>query len=412
MSNEVDELEKEETSKMEETTESVLDSVSDLLNSEEEIDDIPEESDFIEEDEVDESKVEKVETEDENEESEQSEELENEEKETDSEEDEVDEEESSEEDENKSKDDEVDETDNPVLKAFAEDLVSEGIISQESFKEFDGSVESLFKIQAKELEAFKNSYKESLPPVIKDLVDNYEEGVPLDELIGAKSNEIELNSIGEESLKDNEELQEDLYRNSLKIKGFSKEKIDRYVKRAKETAELEEEAKDSLNELKDLSKKEQEEIKKRTKLAQEQARKEREESLASIKSTIDNTDEIVPSVKLTKEHKTKLYDILTKPVATDKSGRGISAIQEQRAKNPVKFDLTLAELQRLGVFEGNWEKLSKVGEKKSTNQLSKVIKSGDSKRTGRSKDGITIDKKQEKTSAIKDAIKLAEKYRK
>ena len=68
------------------------------------------------------------------------------------------------------------------------------------------------------------AYKNDLPPVIKDLVSNYEKDVPLKDLINTKSREIQYSTITEEAIEDNVGLQKALIAEDLKNRGYSEEK--------------------------------------------------------------------------------------------------------------------------------------------------------------------------------------------
>lgn len=193
------------------------------------------------------------------------------------------------------------------IRAIAEWAGTKGIIDfdPEKFEDTEEYLES--KLNAV-VENKVKSYKEELPEVLHDLINNYEEGVPLMELIDSKSRQMEYSSIEEKALEDDVELQKNVIRQHLSNLDYKEEAIEKKIKRFEEGVMLEEEAKEALEKLKTFEAKYQENLIKETKARKAAAEKEWQDQIKNIEKTIMTADEIIPGVKLSKEDKQKLFD--------------------------------------------------------------------------------------------------------
>lgn len=193
------------------------------------------------------------------------------------------------------------------IRAIAEWAGTKGIIEfdAEKFEDSEDYLETKLndvvnnKVQA---------YKEELPEVIHDLIKNYEEGVPLMELIDSKSREMEFSSISEKALEEDVDLQKEIIRQHLANQDYKEDAIKKKIKRFEDNVMLEDEAKEALDKLKTFEAKYQANLIKETAARKAQADREWKEQLQSIEKTIMTADEIIPGIKLTKEEKQKLYE--------------------------------------------------------------------------------------------------------
>lgn len=259
---------------------------------------------------------------------------------------------------------------NPI-NVFASMLAESGLIEYNESEEYD---------ETKLVEAFENkvvqeveSYKDSLPEVIKDLINNYEEGVPLADLIGKQSKIQEYENLDVDQIEENENLQKQLIRDLLSKTGFDKDEIEERLSDYEDAGILEKEAKRSLNKLISLETKEKESFVE----SQKQEAKLREqrytEYINNIKSTIDKSEEFIPGLKVNKDDKKKLIEGIFK---TDKDGK--NAIVKARETDP-NFDLKVA----YAALVLNWD-FSKIEQKattKATKKLAEAIKAQDKKQS-------------------------------
>ena len=256
-----------------------------------------------------------------------------------------------------------------IYKTLSELLKEEGIVD-EVFEDKD-SLFNYFKTAAEnEIKEWKNS----LPEEITTIIENYEEGVPFDELLNITSNQIRLNSIDEESLTEDLELQKNLVRNYYYNKGFSESKIEKMITKSLELDELEEEAVEALSELKELESQRLEELKERTKQEQEAQRLAYEQTINNLNDTIKETKEIIPGIKLDDKAKKELFNMITKPV-TQKDGMNYSQVMLLREKDPIGFEVKLNYYAKLGLFDENprFDLITKKSETKALNKLEKQL---------------------------------------
>jgi len=290
-----------------------------------------------------------------------------------------------------------------LFKAFGSTLVEKGVFSEELFKDFDGTIDGLVTAVDREIGYGIESYKESLPDVLKELIDNYEEGVPLDQLIATKSREISFNNITDSKLEEDTELQKEIVRQYLESTGLKENKIKKLIETYEDTDELFSEAKDALGEIKDILKKEEAYIKKQQEEERKVAEQRTKELLNTVETTISKTEEIVPGIKLNDKVRKEIYSSMTQPTGRDAEGNPINKVMEIRAKDPIKFEMTLHYLASLGIFEGKWDKVISTAKTSSVKELEKLIKSNDNKFSGSGKASIPASKSStDLLSAIKN----------
>lgn len=285
-----------------------------------------------------------------------------------------------------------------VYKTLSELLKEEGIV-EDTFED----KEALFTYFKTVADNNVQEWKDSLPPEIADLINNYEEGVPFDELLQIKSNQIRLDSITEESLEDNIDLQKNLVKNFYQGKGFTEAKIEKMVSKALELDELEDEAKEALTELKEIEGKKLES----TKLAQKQRELENQkaytESINRLNTTINEVKEIIPGVKIDDKTKKELFNMITKPAET-REGQAISQVMLLREKNPLDFELKLNYYAKLGLFDEN-PKFDVIMKKSETKVLGKLERQLEEDLKTRINKSNASSKSTEDNTDIMDALK-------
>lgn len=259
--------------------------------------------------------------------------------------------------------------DSTIYKTLSEFLKEEGIVD-EVFEDKD----SLFNYFKSVAENEIKEWRSNLPQEITTIIENYEQGVPFDELLNITSNQIRLDSIDEEVLSDNLELQKNLVRNYYLNKGFNESKIEKMISKSLELDELEEEATEALSELKELEAERLEELKERTKQEQEEQRLAYEQTINNLNNTIKETKEIIPGIKLDDKAKKDLFNMITKP-ATQKDGVNYSQVMLLREKDPIGFEVKLNYYAKLGLFDENpkFDLITKKSETKALNKLEKQL---------------------------------------
>ena len=263
------------------------------------------------------------------------------------------------------------EEDTSAFRAFAEIQRDSGLID---FKddEFEASEDWLLDKVKETVDSKVDEYKENMPPEIKYLLDNYEAGVNMYDLINMSANEKSYDNINTESLKENTSLQKILVKDLLSKSGWSDERITRKLERYEDTGVLYEEAEDALASLRDIQKHEKENLIKTQKQEQKQRIEAHEKWLGDLKDHIGKKEEILPGFNLSPKDKDNLYKGITK---LDKNGK--NEIMRMREKDP-EFDLKIAYLAT--VLKWDFSAFERQSTTKSTRKLADAIKS--TKKTG------------------------------
>ena len=275
--------------------------------------------------------------------------------------------------------------DSSPLVPYAKLLVDEGILPNLNLDEFDGTAEGLKEAMNKEIYSGIEAYKASLPEDVKKIIDGYEVGVPLEKLLELNKEKLNVSTIKESDIINNEELQKEIVRKYFKkTTRFSDKKIEQNIERLSDIGELEAEALSNITELKALVEEEEakaiEDAKRQEEEYQEQLRKYWEE----FDKKLEAADEIIPGLKVTKTIKQKIITNLSTAVATDQNGNPVNKIAYYRSKHPQEFELYLNYLFEVTNGFSDFSVLSKGGKKAAIAELEKAARNLDINKTKRS----------------------------
>jgi len=265
--------------------------------------------------------------------------------------------------------DEEDEGD--ALRVFAELQREKGLIDYND-DEFEGSEEWLLTKVEDTVNSKVQDYKDSMPSEIRYLLDNYEDGVPLTNLLNMQSQEQVYESITLESVEKSEALQKNLVKDLLIKSGWSEERANKKIQRYEDAGVLYEEAEEALSSLVDVQKQQKEQYVAQQKEQQKQRIQAHEQWLGDLKDHITKKEEILPGFTLSVKDKDNLYKGITK---LDKNGE--NEIMRLRKKDP-EFDLKIAYLAT--VLKWDFSAFERQSTTKSTRKLAAAIKS--TKKTG------------------------------
>ena len=259
---------------------------------------------------------------------------------------------------------------NPI-RVFAELQRDQGLIDFND-DDFEDSEEWLLNKVQDTINDKVTEYKENMPDEIKYLLENYEAGVNMYDLLNIGATTQSYEKIAEDSLKDNLGLQKMLVKDLLFKSGWSEERITRKLERYEDTGVLQEEAEDALASLKEIQVQEKENLIKTQKEEQKQRVQAHEQWLGELKDHIGKKEEILPGFKLSPKDKDNLYKGITK---LDRQGK--NEIMRLREKDP-EFDLKIAYLAT--VLKWDFSAFERQSTTKSTRKLADAIKS--TKKTG------------------------------
>ena len=249
--------------------------------------------------------------------------------------------------------------DEPLYKVLAEQLKSEGLFDDEDFAadddfEFDGSPESFKYLM--ERRDFKRGLKifeevvSEMPPKMKAQFQLFMDGLDEDSASDIGGKIVDYSNVTKEDLESNPAKAEQLYRELLRTKGFSNEKINKYVERARDLDELADEGFEAAQSLNQEVQKQIQTKKQEEQYIAQKRQQEAGQRLQALKSAITQTPEIFKGVPLTDKMKDQLYKSMTETVAYDENKQPLNKVAALSKKNPEAFRMQLHYLTELGLF--------------------------------------------------------------
>ena len=249
--------------------------------------------------------------------------------------------------------------DEPLYKVLAEQLKSEGLFDDDDFAadddfEFDGSPESFkYLMERRDFKRGLRIFEEvvsEMPPKMRTQFQLFMDGLDEDSASDIGGKIVDYASVTRDELESNPAKAEQLYRELLRTKGFSNEKINKYVERARDLDELADEgfeAAQSLNQ--DVQRQIQAKKQEEQYIAQRR-QQEAGQRLQALKAAIVQTPEIFKGVPLTEKMKDQLYKSMTETVAYDENKQPLNKVAALSRKNPEAFRMQLHYLTELGLF--------------------------------------------------------------
>lgn len=291
-------------------------------------------------------------------------------------------------DEEEDDDEPTDNEDKSALRIFAEMQREKGIINFEDSEYEDSEDFLLNKIEdtvASKIASGISEYKDSLPTEVKDIIDNYEEGVGLDAIIQNKKSLEYYEKITDEKLESDDKLQENLVREYYKEKGFSDEKIDKKIVRLKVNEDLEDEAKEALEEITEIKKAELEKVKEQQRIAKENETKAYNTWVESFKKDIDGRSEIIKGIPVSAQDKKELQDAILK---FDKQGK--NEMMRMREADP---DFDLKVLYAAKILKWDLGKIKASAKSEATKSLLDAVNNGSGSRNRNISPSSSVSKK-------------------
>ena len=251
------------------------------------------------------------------------------------------------------------------VKVWAEFAAERGLIDLEENEEIGDSEEFLVEKFNKKVESVFNNYKESLPDSLKQLLNAYEKGIPLDNLLDIESRIMEYSSIDEEKLSENTDLQKNIIKEYLKFQDYTDDDIDNKIEKYEDNLLLESESKHAIKKLIKIEEREKENLVKEAEKAEQENMRVYNERVANFSKSIMEKEEIIPGISVTKEQKEAIIKMTTKPVAVLKNGMPVTALKKMEMEDP---DF-LSKLAYMALV--NWD-LSSIERKAATKEVRKI----------------------------------------
>jgi hypothetical protein len=247
------------------------------------------------------------------------------------------------------------------------------------------SSEEYFKEQF--FEKVKQEALHSVPDEFKQIMSAYMQGVPLAELLNSKAREESFEMLSDETVAENETLQEHLVKQWLSLQDYEPEEIDEKVEAYREGLLLEKEAKTALKKLKKYESAYQEKLAYQAEIQRKQQEHQYKAVIDDLKTTIQSADTFIPGVSMGNNEKEKLFAAITK---RDRDGR------TELEKRMATKEMQLAVAQFVLQLEGKVEAVERKALTKATKQTKETLNSNTN--SAKSKSSVDL-------SVIRQALK-------
>ena len=244
------------------------------------------------------------------------------------------------------------------FKAIGEYLKAEGVIDVDGFDELEDSPEVLSYIVEKSVSKGVDRYKESLPPLVSQLVDYLENGGDETKFLETLQKPLDLKSIDLE-VESNQEL---VVREYLKSLEYDVEDIDELIETYKDSLVLEKQSNIAMKKLNVSDSKRTEQLVKEQAEEAKENQKKVDEYIEKVKGTVNNTKQLA-GLNIEDTEKNTFIDYMLK--RSPKSG--LTKYQEELNEDYVKNSVELAYL-KFKKYD-----FSKI-EKKAQSQAAKDLK--------------------------------------
>lgn len=246
-------------------------------------------------------------------------------------------------------------------------LREKGIVdyTDEEFKDNDDFIaEVVDKTTNKKSAEGIQAYKDGLPEEIKQLIENYEEGVPLGQLLEHEQKEFELSSITPERIKEDSRLQENIVEAYLSNIDWSKEEITEHIKGLQDAGIIEKEAVKLHGKLIQMDKTKKEQTIKQAQAEKKAHNDKYQAQIAQLQNTIKEKKEFFEGIITNDMEKKAVFDAITK---YDKNGRNKIS---QLLNNP---EIYLKTAYFLEILKGDISKLKTAAKTASVKDTLKKI---------------------------------------
>jgi hypothetical protein len=254
---------------------------------------------------------------------------------------------------------------------LAKALSEEGVfsLSEDKLKDVNDA-EKIIELVQDEINARVDEYKSTLPKVVQDLLDNYDEGVDLEDLINVKKEQFSFDKIKEDDLDGDETLMKKVIAEDLKIRGFSDEDIQEEIEDIFSLGKEDLKSKRALKNITKSLKDKEDKLKENAKLENEKRQKEYQVRITTMRKSVDSTKDI-GGVPVSKKIQDDAFKAMVVPVA-EINGAPVNAITKSRIDDPVEFDKNVAILWTLTGGFKNWDAFGKAGKKQALKELDRV----------------------------------------
>lgn len=204
----------------------------------------------------------------------------------------------------------------------------------------------------------------ALPDEIKYLADGYMKGVPLNDMLNSRARQESFAAINDETLKDDESLQENLVGQWLALQDHDPDEIKEKLESYKDGLLLEKEAKVALKKLKKYESSYQQQLAYEAEQRQLAAQQQYTTQINNLKKQIETAESFIPGVPLQKQDKEKLFMAITR---RDRNGR--TELENRMSSQ----EMQLAVAQFVMQLEGKLDAVERKAYTKAAQKTKSVI---------------------------------------
>jgi hypothetical protein len=307
-----------------------------------------------------------------------------------------------------------------IYKGLIKELVDAEIITAaeaDKLDELEGSLDTIKELMTKTVQtnfkAAEEQWKANMPAAKKRFLEIEDAFDETDQAIMMAQRLEFFDSISEEDIKSDENLQKEIYYDLLLSKNFTEKQAAEAVEDAVEVKKLEAKALEAIPELKNQANSVVTQAKEYKAAKTKQQETEQNKAFESLINNIDQRQSFIDGINLNKVSKEKIKQNILSPVYKDnKTGREYNSLMYKQTRNPVEFEmlinyydtLGLFNLDKQGKFKPDISKIKQVAKTKAINELDKIIASED-RNVGKN----TSVETSQKTSNILDMLDRAMK---
>ena len=260
--------------------------------------------------------------------------------------------------------------------------------------------DSLLVMFEKQLKANEFS---SLSETQKEYLEALELGVPHETYATTKSNADQYEKITDEHIISRPELGKELIKRSFLIKGFDAAKADKYASLATKGDSFQEDAVDARNALVayENSKIEKEITTRKQAIIDNE--KAAQEALANLKSTVLETSEVIPGLKVNSKQREKIFASMTTPTKVTEDS-ALNSVMEKYS-NDLEYKMRLHALDVVTKGFTDFSKFTKTAKTSAAKKLEKQL-AQQGIITGSMKDGGVVSTSQLDMKNALDNLKL------
>ena len=265
------------------------------------------------------------------------------------------------------------------LVPFAKALYEEGVFNEFDETEFNkyaeeyGHAEALIEFNRRTIESEIEAYKKEADEDYKAFLEARNSGVDINEWGNIHFTKKQYEAITDETLESNEDLQKNLIRADLKRRNFEDDEITSTLESYEDTNKLSKMAQQALKNLRKHEEAKEAELIEATKRRDKEMLDRQKQQLATLKQTITESNEIVPGIKINKQTKEKIYNMIITPTAKGPNGEPLNAVMAKRMEDPIKYSILEAYFVELGLFDKKFDTLTKKSKSQAVKELETTL---------------------------------------